>query len=86
LERGARGNFRGYPPEKSPSIPLFQRGGGSNHATHKKEIDMNHFVDVKTAAKLLQDQIFVALISSLIALVGIVGFTAAKKAPGAISN
>ena len=47
---------------------------------------MNRFADVKTAAKLLQDQIFVALISGLIALVGIVGFTAAEKAPAAISN
>ena len=47
---------------------------------------MNRFVDVKTGAKLLQDQIFVALISGLIALVGIVGFTAAKKEPAAISN
>jgi len=23
---GARGDLGGYPPEKSPSIPLFQRG------------------------------------------------------------
>jgi hypothetical protein len=25
-KRGARRDLRGYPPEKSPSIPLFQRG------------------------------------------------------------
>ncbi|MFH0995060.1 MAG: hypothetical protein V1844_06120 [Pseudomonadota bacterium] len=47
---------------------------------------MSRFTDVKTAVKLLQDQIFVSLISGLITLVGIVGFTAVKKAPGAISN
>ena len=26
LKKGARGDLGGYPPEKSPSIPLFQRG------------------------------------------------------------
>jgi hypothetical protein len=49
------------------------------HATHKKESDMNHIADVKTGAKLLQDRILVSLISGLIALIGIVGFAAAKK-------
>ncbi len=46
---------------------------------------MNRFADVKTGAKLLQDQIFVSLLSGLIALVGR-GFTAAKKVPGVLSN
>ena len=54
-------------------------------APQKKEITMNRFSDVKTAVKLLQDRIFVTLISGLISMVGR-GFTAAKKAPGAISN
>ena len=84
MERGARGDFRGYPSENPPQSPFSK--GGSDHATHKKEVNMTRFADVKTAAKLLQDQIFVALISGLIALVGIVRFTAAEKAPGAISN
>jgi hypothetical protein len=26
FEKGGPGGFRSYPPEKSPSIPLFQRG------------------------------------------------------------
>jgi hypothetical protein len=52
------------------------------HATHKKETDMNRFVEVKTGAKLLQDRILVSLISGLITLVGIVGFAAVKKATG----
>jgi len=43
---------------------------------------MNRFADVRTGARLLQDRIFVALISGLIALVGIVGFAAAKKVTG----
>lgn len=52
------------------------------HATHKKEMDMNRFVEVKTGAKLLQDRILVSPISGRIALVGIVGFASAKKATG----
>jgi hypothetical protein len=47
---------------------------------------MNRFANIKTGARLLQDYILVSLISGLIALVGIVGFTAAKKGPGALSN
>ncbi len=43
---------------------------------------MNCFAEVKTSFKLLQDRIFVSLISGLITLVGIVGFTAAKKVTG----
>ena len=58
----------------------------TQHATHKKEINMNRFAELKTAARLLQDRIFVSLISALIALVGIVGFIAAKKVPGVLSN
>jgi hypothetical protein len=56
------------------------------HATHKKESDMNRFTDMKTDAKRLQDRILVSLISGLIALVGAVGFTAAKKASGTLSS
>jgi hypothetical protein len=26
FEKGGQGDLRGYPSEKSPSIPLFQRG------------------------------------------------------------
>jgi hypothetical protein len=52
------------------------------YATHKKETDMNRIADVKTGAKLLQNRILVSLISGLIALVGIVGFAAAKKVTG----
>jgi len=47
---------------------------------------MNRFANIKTSARLLQDYILVSLISGLIALVGIVGFTAAKKGPGASPN
>jgi hypothetical protein len=47
---------------------------------------MNRFANIKTSARLLQDYILVSLISGLITLVGIVGFTAAKKEPGALSN
>ncbi len=46
---------------------------------------MSRFADVKTTIKLLQDRIFVSLISGLIALVGR-GVTAAKKVPGTLSN
>ena len=56
------------------------------HAPQKKEIDMNQLADVKTGVKLLQDHILISLLSGLIALVGIVGFTAAKKVHGALSN
>ena len=51
------------------------------HAPPKKETNMSPFEDVKTAVKLLQDRIFVSLISGLIALVGR-GFAASKKVTG----
>jgi hypothetical protein len=56
------------------------------HATHKKEADMTRFANVKTGVKLLQDRVLVSLLSGIIALVGAVGFAAAKKAPGALSS
>jgi hypothetical protein len=52
------------------------------HATHKKEMDMNRFVEEKTGARLLQDRILLFLISGRIALTGIVRFSAAKNATG----
>ena len=52
------------------------------HATHEKETDMNQFANVISGVKLLQDRVLVSLLSGIIALVGAVGFAAAKKVTG----
>ncbi len=67
-------------------LPYSPKGWGNmsnkiwlKHVPHKKETAMNCSVDIKSGAKLLKDRILVSLISGLITLVGIVGFTTAKK-------